>query len=62
MSPIEDIAEAHAEGAENRVLKLKGKNHRRSTFGLEFIDVRKEINAEMKNQDPKGLKLKQSIS
>jgi hypothetical protein len=49
MSPIEDIAEVHAEGVENRVLKLKGKNHRRSTFGLEFIDVRKEINAEMKN-------------
>jgi hypothetical protein len=52
----DDIAEVYAEGAENRVLKLKGKNHRRSTFGLEFIDVRREIIAEKKDNLDSKLK------
>ena len=39
------------------------KNHRRSNFGMDFIDIRKEIMAEMKSTNMMGvIKLKQSLS
>ena len=39
-------------------------NHRRSNFGLDFLDIRREIIAEMKetNQPDRKIKLKTSLS